>query len=262
MPDNNARYHAAPYRGRGGYRAGRQPAHHRHRTLHLNNQRASSESTPSTPGTSMEAPGWVSKTDRHKQLINANVYEKQAQTRAKAMEETRKRKLKEQRGGEKSRFSEFLRNQTASSGAVANGNANDNIKEIVVEGVRFLVADGGKKLRRAAGEFSTHSGGLPGISYTESDNSSAAPPTPKTAFIAGVQFHRTKTGNLVANRVVKDQRYVSVHGKTQLLTIERRSGTVKKFDERCKIFSTTGNLLFQKLGVACITTSRGPLGMY
>jgi hypothetical protein len=190
------------------------------------------------------------------------VYEKQAQTRAKAIEETRKRKLKEQRGGEKSRFSEFLRHQSAVSGAVVNQNANDNIKEIVVEGVRFHVTDGGKKLRRTAGEFSTQYGSLPGISYTESDNSTAAPPTPKTAFIAGVQFHRTKTGNLVANRVIKDHRYVSIHSKKHLLTRGRRSGTVKKLDQRCKIFSTTGNLLFQRLGVAYITTSRGPLGMY
>ncbi len=259
--DNNSRYRGAPYPTRGGYRVGRQPAHH-HRTLHLNNQRASSESTPSTPGASTESQGWVSKTDRHKQLINANVYEKQAQTRAKAMEETRQRKLKQQRGGEKSRFDDFLRHQSAAAGSVANGHANDNIQEILVEGVRFVVTDGGKKLRRAAGKFSSLQNGVSGVSYTETDDTSAAAATPKTAYIAGIRFHRTKTGNLVANRVVKDHRYVPIHGEVHRLTRRRRSGTVKKVDERCKIFSTTGNLLFSTLGVAWTTASRAPPGMY
>lgn len=40
------------------------------------------------------------------------------------------------------------------------------------------------------------------------DNSSDAPRTAKTEVVAGVRFHRTKSGNLVANRVVKDHRYV------------------------------------------------------
>lgn len=166
------------------------------------------------------------------------------------MEETRQRKLKQQRGGEKRRFDEFLRRQSAAAGSIGSGHANDSTNEILVEGVRFVVADGGKKLRRAAGKSFLGQDELFGVSYTETDESGAAPQTPKTAYIAGIRFHRTKTGNLVADRVVKDQRYVLIRGQVHRLTRERRSGTVKKVDERCKIFSTTGNLLFLALGVA------------
>lgn len=34
--------------------------------------------------------------------------------------------------------------------------------------------------------------------------------TPRLTVIAGVKFHRTKTGNLVAQRIVRDHRYVQV----------------------------------------------------
>lgn len=42
--------------------------------------------------------------------------------------------------------------------------------------------------------------------------------TPKMTVIAGVKFHRTKTGNLVAQRIVKDQRYVFVPTLVIMLT--------------------------------------------
>lgn len=67
--------------------------------------------------------------------------------------------------------------------------------------------------------------------------------TPKSTVIAGVKFHRTKTGNLVAQRIVKDQRYVYSRSASAVLTSNSRSGAVKKLDQRCKIFSTTGNCL-------------------
>lgn len=42
--------------------------------------------------------------------------------------------------------------------------------------------------------------------------------TPKMTVIAGVKFHRTKTGNLVAQRIVKDHRYVHVPRTITILT--------------------------------------------
>lgn len=42
--------------------------------------------------------------------------------------------------------------------------------------------------------------------------------TPKSTVIAGVKFHRTKTGNLVAQRIVKDQRYVDPPWACTVLT--------------------------------------------
>ncbi|OAA35321.1 CCCH zinc finger protein [Beauveria brongniartii RCEF 3172] len=198
--EQNPRYRGTSYRGR-GYRIGHPPVH-RHRTLNLNAHASSSESSPSTPVNASDNPQWVSKTDRHKQLINANIYQQQAQSRAQAIEETRKRKLTRQHNSERARFNNFIQQSQG------NSIQNHEQPEIMIDSIRFLVRDGGKKLVRAA------------------DNSSDAPSTPKTAAVAGVRFHRTKTGNLVAHRVVKDH---------------RRPGAVKKVDEPCQIFSTTGS---------------------
>lgn len=151
MTENNSRYRGSSYGGR-GYRVGRPPAVHRHRTLNLNPQTGSAESSPSTPSGSSENTQWVSKTDRHKQLINANVYQQQAQSRAQAIEETRQRKLTQQKSSEKSRFNNFL--QRHNNGA----SSAQGPLEITIEEIRFLVRDGGKKLVRAAGTFYSHAG--------------------------------------------------------------------------------------------------------
>ncbi|KND94768.1 Zinc finger CCCH domain-containing protein [Tolypocladium ophioglossoides CBS 100239] len=202
---NTYRHTSAPY-PRAGYRGGRASAPHRHRTLHLNNSKTASEADSSNDGTPSDT-NWVSRNDRHRQLINANVYEKEAQNRSKAIEETRQRKLRHQRFREKSRFNDFLQRQAPASDVAANPESRANRNEIMIEGMRFRVMDGGKKLAKVM------------------DDLHSAPATPKCATVAGVTFHRTKTGNLVANRVVQDH---------------RRSGVVKK-DEPCKIFSTTGS---------------------
>ncbi|KAL6869745.1 hypothetical protein ACO1O0_001074 [Amphichorda felina] len=144
------------------------------------------------------------------EIINANVFEKQSQSRTAAIEETRKKKEAERRRGEKTRLNEFLRHQQSAASALANANASTARNEIVIDGIRFQVLDGGKKLARVTGE------------------SNSLAPTPKNTVIAGVKFYRTKTGNLVVNSVVKDH---------------RRTGAVKKISEPCRIFSTTGNCL-------------------
>lgn len=72
------------------------------------------------------------------------------------------------------------------------------------------------------------------------DGSNELATTPKIAVVAGVKFHRTRTGNFVPNRVVQDHRYVSLPPEAHSLTVFRRSGRVKKIDEPCRVFSTTG----------------------
>ncbi|KAM3471777.1 hypothetical protein MY5147_005645 [Beauveria neobassiana] len=201
------RYRGTSYRGR-GYRIGHPPVH-RHRTLNLNAHASSSESSPSTPVSTSDNAQWVSKTDRHKQLINANIYQQQAQSRAQAIEETRKRKLTRQHNSERARFNNFIQQSQGSS------IQNHEQPEIMIDSIRFLVRDGGKKLVRAAA-------------------------------VAGVRFHRTKTGNLVAHRVVKDH---------------RRPGAVKKVDEPCNIFSTTGYVRDELTFVAG-SCSKGPSCRY
>lgn len=142
--DQNTRYRGSSYGGR-GYRVGRPSAVHRHRTLTLNAGTGSSESSPSTPGSSTDPTQWVSRTDRHKQLINANIYQQQAQSRALAIEETRQRKLTQEKSSERSRFNSFLQHGNGSAG-------NQAQSEITIQQIRFLVRDGGKKLVRASGK--------------------------------------------------------------------------------------------------------------
>ncbi|KAG6041046.1 hypothetical protein E4U41_006137 [Claviceps citrina] len=215
------------YRGRGSYsgtpyRIGRPPAGgHRHRTLHLNQAGSASDSNNSGPGSNPGNPGWVSRHDRHRQLINANVYDKDTQSRARAIEETRQKKLKDRKNHEKSRFNNYLRNQAGTADATAKSNSATGRNEVVIEGIHFLVVDGGKKLMK-----SPH------------DRHAA---TPKTAVVAGVRFHRTKTGNLVANRIVQTQRYVAKPVAIAMLTVSSRSGTRTKVSQPCRIFSTTGS---------------------
>lgn len=187
----------------------------------------------------------MSRNDRHRQLINANVYEKDTQTRVKAIEETRQKKLKDRKTHEKSRFNEYLRTQARAADATANSNPTAGRNEIVIEGIHFHVADGGKKLVKAPGKSSGINNAVHNSLVTNTkvptgadDRSSA---TPKTAVVAGVRFHRTKTGNLVANRIVQTQRYVAKPVAIAMLTMSSCSGTRKKLSQPCKMFSTTGN---------------------
>ncbi|KAL4730474.1 hypothetical protein ACLX1H_002510 [Fusarium chlamydosporum] len=216
---NSHRHASSPYPARQN-RIGRPPAAHQHRTLHLNgdnsNASRSASSGAETP------PGWVSRTDRHRQLINANVYERESQTRAKAIEQTRQKKINGYRQREKTQFNEFLKHQAGASSAQTNSTGQN---ELTVQGVQFRVMDGGKKLVKIPGACKIHNvPDLRALPVAGAANSSSR--TPKTATVAGVKFFRTKTGNLVASRFVNDQ---------------RRSGAVKKIDQLCKIFSTTGS---------------------
>lgn len=93
----------------------------------------------------------MSRNDRHRQLINANVYEKETQNRAKAMEETRQNKLKDRKTREKSQFKDFLRHQAGAGDATANSNSAVGKNEIIIDGISFHVADAGKKLVKASG---------------------------------------------------------------------------------------------------------------
>ncbi|UNI14866.1 hypothetical protein JDV02_001451 [Purpureocillium takamizusanense] len=248
--DNQYRQATAPYsfsHPRGGYRGGRgrgAPAPHRHRTLHLNNSRPGTEaSTPSGSVTPDGSTAWVTRNDRHRQLINANVYEKEAQNRVKAIEETRQRKLRNHRLKEKMRFNDYMQQQQVSSAAVSNPSPQDVRNELIIAGLRFRVMDGGKKLARIK------------------DDATASMETPKSTTVASVVFHRTKTGNLVANRVVQDHRYVAASRSGDWLTFGRRSGGVKKVDVPCRIFSSTGKYYMTSLDRA-IPRNHGCYGAY
>jgi hypothetical protein len=97
--------------------------------------------------------GWVSKSDRHLQLINASIFENHSQNRAKAMEETRKQRLKQKDAREKARFNKHLYRMHGNSDNVTGGLSHSPQNyEIFVHGVRFLVAKNGSKLVKIQGE--------------------------------------------------------------------------------------------------------------
>ncbi|KAL2165939.1 hypothetical protein VTG60DRAFT_3581 [Thermothelomyces hinnuleus] len=197
---------------RGGHSSARMPVY-RNRTLILNNGTQQSRSgDPADSGATSDASSssWVTKNDRHLQLINSNVYKKDAQARAAAMEQTRRQKLANRDKQERAKLINHL-NRMANSGGFGAANQQaigDNKYEIAVQGVRFVVAKNGSKLVRVPGD----------------GNSAKA--TPKMAVIGGVKFYRSKNGNLYRHGVVKAQ---------------RQSGAVKKVNVPCKQFSMTGS---------------------
>ncbi|KAH6630704.1 hypothetical protein B0J18DRAFT_443373 [Chaetomium sp. MPI-SDFR-AT-0129] len=216
---------------RGGHPAARMPVY-RNRTLVLNGGAQQAQSADGETGSPSDSSNssWVTKTDRHRQLINTNVYKKNAEARTAAIEQTRRQKIALRDKRERAKLVNHLHHMVNSG---AFGAANQQVAtdkyEIVVQDVRFTVAKNGSKLIKVPGD----------------GNSAKA--TPKSALIGGVKFYRSKNGNLYRHGVVKAQRYVSWDSVAGPLTpgiFGRQSGTVKKLDVPCKQFSMTGNSIF------------------
>jgi hypothetical protein len=149
-----------------GYRRGSRTQLHRNRTLVLNSNTptppnataadSSGENSETTSSNRTAAQSWITKTDRHLQLINASIFEKDSQTRAKAMEETRKQKLRQRDERERARFNKHLYHMrgninNASSAQLRSADSAENY-EISVQGIRFRVAKNGSKLVKVPGE--------------------------------------------------------------------------------------------------------------
>ena len=210
---------AAPYsRGRG--RAGRIVANpHRNRTLVLNNQSGASlnsakelspDSTPLSakavlsedeePILMQSKNRWVTKRDRHMQLINSSVYDKETQARNKAIEETRRQKALQKDQREKQKIERHLNTLTSPAGQATNV-----VCEISINGLRFHVADGGSKLVRLRGENHVSGTRLCSRSQLLGANDSART-TPKQANVGGVSFLRSKNGNLYRSGILRARR--------------------------------------------------------
>ena len=217
----------APYsraRGRGGRLAA--PAH-RNRTLVLNgNINATASSTepqselsdqaghgvgihkanenepPQTAGT------WVAKRDRHMQLINTSIYDKDTQSRVRAIQETRKLKAQQRDEREKLKIHRHLQRVATQSAQVAGsspGSESTTIShKVTVNGIQFRVTSGGSKLVRDSGRQRS----LPQSTQLSVDGcflggESGPHATPKKANIGGVTFLRSKNGNLYRSGLVK-----------------------------------------------------------
>ena len=210
---------AAPYtRGRG--RAGRiAPNPHRNRTLILNNKAGtqaqgvkelgSDTTQPDLEGVkakveepSQSPAGWVTKRDRHMQLINSSIYSKETQVRNKAIEETRRQKALRRDEREKRKIQRHLK--------TLNGHPSQNVAtstahELSINGLRFQILDGGSKLARFSSEHANNDGVFPS-SLQCTDAVDSASMTPKQANVGGVIFLRSKNGNLYRSGIVKAKR--------------------------------------------------------
>ncbi|KAK6078772.1 hypothetical protein SCUP234_06110 [Seiridium cupressi] len=199
-------FRAAPYHRGGGYRGSRgQAPTYRNKTLVLNGQNG--QHRDATANSNAAGSGsWVSRTDRHLQLINSSVFEKDSQARASAIEETQRQKRLRKEQAEKNRFLNYVQ-QYASSAAPTSPSTPASRYEITVEGIRFQITKQGSKLVRAP------------------DDNNPPSATPRITLIGGVKFYRTKNGNLVRHGIAKAQ---------------RMAGGIKKINIPCKTFSWTG----------------------
>lgn len=150
--------------GRGGYPARghyRARTHtHRHRTLILNGASQSNKASDSEPGalSDVSNSSWVTKNDRHLQLINASVYEKEAPARTRAIEETRRQKqaLRDER--ERTKLINHLHRTAINPGSgTADSVASGPKYEVLVQGIRFHVVKNGSKLVKVPGTSATQS---------------------------------------------------------------------------------------------------------
>ncbi|KAK7923151.1 CCCH zinc finger protein [Apiospora marii] len=211
-----------------GVRGGRAPGY-RNKTLVLNGQsRPTTNADDSTPTPTTPNGSWVTKTDRHLQLINSNVYEKESQNRANAIEQTQRNKVLRKDHAEKARLLNFLGKQPTTVVAPAsNTTATPSSYEVTVDGIRFQVTRQGSKLVRAPGML-RRSQAILTRPCAENTTGDPNPPTatPRVTTIGGVKFFRTKNGNLIRHGVAKAQRLAC---------------GVKKVDELCKTFSWTGS---------------------
>jgi hypothetical protein len=222
---------------------------YRNRTLILNGGSQQNQSGDADSGATSDAStsSWVTKNDRHLQLINSNVYKKDVEARTLAMEQTRRQKLALRDKQERAKLINHL-NRMVNSGAfgTANQQTTAGKYEIAVQGVRFVVAKNGSKLVKVPGA-SRRCATASQDTHIGAGDGNSAKATPKMAVIGGVKFYRSKNGNLYRHGIVKAQRYVSRdRGGGQLTPAfsTRQSGAVKKVNVPCKMFSMTGNSNF------------------
>ena len=159
--------HGAPYPRTAG-RGGRISSTHRNRVLKLNQQVQSAQDITSTMGLSSDdavktplireignkdsasgTTSWISKRDRHMQLINTSVYDKETQMRMKGISETLRQKALREEQREKARIADYLHSVNSGS---SKGSTPLNY-ETSINGLRFRVLNGGSKLSRVFGKL-------------------------------------------------------------------------------------------------------------
>lgn len=135
---------------------------HRNRTLVLNKSKsysqahndlgkASAGSVANNSKSEDDDDKWVTKNDRHMQLIASSVFDKETQLRKQAMDETRRQKVLQKDQWEKSALEKHLRALHAAAAKTSTASSNDvisTVHHININGLSFQVVNGGSKLSR------------------------------------------------------------------------------------------------------------------
>lgn len=233
---------------RGGYRVAKAPVPHRHKTLVLNTTTTApnnaGDDAASAVNVSGPSPSWVTKTDRHMQLINGTIYQEHAEARTRAIEQTRVENLRQKENRERNRFLTHL-NTSGYPSTRSTNPSSASTYEIDVNGVKFAVVKGGSKLLKLPGAlfpFLAANTRLGNSTHSPPGDSNVSKSTPKVAMVGGVKFYRTKNGNMYRQAVVQAQRYVTPSAAGHALTMSnrRRSAPAHKVDTPCRRFQTTG----------------------
>lgn len=254
----------APQRGtpygapRSRARAGRFQAH-RHRTLVLH----SASQPPAAPiaspsdssGGAAQAPGWVTKHDRHMQLINNSVYEQKTQERNQAIEITRKQKVKAREDRELAKVAKLV---SGAAAAQAQSASSNQPHQVLANGIRFIIADGGSKLIRASGGLIVWKMTSQYINGSVIGDDNVGKPTPQHAVVGGIKFLRSKHGNLYRSGYVKTMRWVTKALCAMCfprLTGSSSQAEPKRVAQPCPTFSTTGRSILALTAFFCSDAS-------
>jgi hypothetical protein len=132
------------------------------------------------------------------QLINSAIYDKEAQARAKAIEQTRKAKAEKKTRIEQAkvlRYAQGFGRPSVASQVSATTQPHGEY-QVYLNDIPFRIAKGGSKLVRVSGgnPFCAAAGRRTGLPLVDDPNTANI--TPKKVTVAGVTFVRSKNGNL------------------------------------------------------------------
>lgn len=144
------------------------------------------------------------------QLINSAIYDKEAQARTKAIEESRKLKAQRIAQREEAKVLRYVQGvggyRPVATPVVGQRAAS---YRITIQDVPFQVVRGGSKLIRLPSEIYIPIAGDSETGLLFLDEPSAANVTPKKVNIGGVNFVRSKKGNLHRLGSVVSRKYVA-----------------------------------------------------
>ena len=202
--------------------------------------------TPEASSTS----SWITKHDRHTQLINKSVLARETQQRTTAIEESRRQRVWRKDRRDHVKFDHHLDIMPGSNASSVKGDPIAH--SLQFNGISFKVCNGGRKLLRDHCKYvrcvGSHANATAAVM-------ASAHTTPKRAVIGGVTFVRSKHGNLYRSGIVRATRYANpgrtIAGLDDHETAGAQSSVIgllafrgervsQKTFELCKRFTSTG----------------------